>query len=91
LLDAGLMTGILLVSYLVDIAGAMRAARARDVAAGRLHRPRTDRSRAWPGRTSDRLTVNDADRACALVDIGVDAICSDTPRELLAALTQSPP
>lgn len=90
LLDAGLMTGILLVSYLVDIAGAMRAARARDVwqQADFIDRELVDRVHVQGGRVI-AWTVNEVDRACALVEIGVDAICSDTPRELLAALTQS--
>jgi glycerophosphoryl diester phosphodiesterase len=89
-LDAELKTGILLVSYLVDIAGAMRAARALDVwqQGDFVDRDLVDRVHAEGGRVI-AWTVNDAGRGNALVEIGVDAICSDTPRELLAALTQS--
>jgi glycerophosphoryl diester phosphodiesterase len=34
-------------------------------------------------------TVNDASRARELVELGVDAICTDTPRELLPATRQA--
>lgn len=86
-LDPELSTGILLVSYLVDVVSAMRAARARDLwqqadfidhdLVGRVH-DANGRVMAW--------TVNDIDRARALMDLGVDAICTDTPGVLLAAL-----
>jgi glycerophosphoryl diester phosphodiesterase len=91
-LDPELTTGILLVSYLVDIAGAMRAARARDVwqQADLIDRELVERVHDQGGRVI-AWTVNDVARGRALVDTGVDAICSDTPRELLAALVPSPP
>jgi glycerophosphoryl diester phosphodiesterase len=88
-LNDGIQTGILLVSYLVDVGAAMRAARATDVwqnvefvdgdlvehvhsAGGRVV--------AW--------TVNDVMRARALAKLGVDAICTDVPREMLAGLNE---
>jgi glycerophosphoryl diester phosphodiesterase len=90
-LDAELATGILLVSYLVDIAGAMRAAKARDVwqQADFIDRELVDHVHGQGGRVI-AWTVNDASQGLALVETGVDGICSDTPRELLAALTPSP-
>lgn len=83
-------TGILLVSRLVDTAGAMRAAGARDVwprwefidaelvtevhgAGGRVI--------AW--------TVNDVSVARRLQSIGVDGVCTDLPRDLVAAIHDS--
>jgi glycerophosphoryl diester phosphodiesterase len=89
-LDPELEAGILLASYLLDPLSAMRAADARDLwqrtefvdgeliqlvhgAGGRVV--------AW--------TVNDLDRAAALADLGVDAICTDAPRELLAGLREA--
>lgn len=88
-LNSEIQTGILLVSYLVDVAAAMRAARATDVwqnaefidsdlvkhvhdAGGRVV--------AW--------TVNDIARARDLAQLGVDAICTDVPRELLKGLNE---
>ena len=84
-LDPGLSTGILLVSYLVDIAGAMRAAQARDVwqQADFIDRELTDRVHAAGGRVV-AWTVNDPQRARTLTALGVDAICTDDPREFLA-------
>lgn len=84
-LDPRLSTGILLVSYLVDIAGAMRAADARDVwqQADFIDRELTDRVHAAGGRVV-AWTVNDPQRARTLTALGVDAICTDDPREFLA-------
>jgi len=90
-LDPGLATGILLVSYLVDIAGAMRAAKARDVwqQADFVDRELVGRVHGQGGRVI-AWTVNEVARGRDLVDTGVDAICTDTPREILTALAPSP-
>jgi glycerophosphoryl diester phosphodiesterase len=85
-----LKTGILLVSRLVDSAHVIQSSNATD------HWQQADyvdpeiiaevhsagaRVIAW--------TVNDLSRARELKAIGVDAICTDTPRELLAGLADS--
>lgn len=85
-----LPTGILLVSRLVDLPHAFNAAGARDVwqhtdyvdggLIGDAHRERR-RVIAW--------TVNDLSRARELVAMGVDGLCTDTPRALLAGLSES--
>jgi len=82
-----LSTGILLVSYLVDVVSAMRAARARDLwqQADFIDRALVERVHDAEGRVV-AWTVNDVDRARALSKMRVDAICTDTPGELLAAL-----
>jgi len=89
-LDPQLAAGILLTSYLLDPLSAMRAAKARDLWQQtefvdgeliRLVHGAGGRVVAW--------TVNDLDRAAALADLGVDAICTDAPRELLAGLTEA--
>jgi glycerophosphoryl diester phosphodiesterase len=77
-------TGILLVSRLVDSAHAVHAAKATDLwqhadyidsdLIADAHREGA-RVIAW--------TVNDISRARELTAIGVDGICTDTPRELL--------
>jgi glycerophosphoryl diester phosphodiesterase len=83
-LASSLGTGILLVSYLVDVESAMMAATARDVwqqadlidpqLVIRVHRA-GGRVIAW--------TVNEPGRALSLMELGVDGICTDTPREML--------
>jgi glycerophosphoryl diester phosphodiesterase len=78
--------GILLVSYLVDVVHAMDAAGARDVwqqadfiDAALVYAVHKAQGRviAW--------TVNDPERARQLVDLGVDGICTDIPREIMDA------
>jgi glycerophosphoryl diester phosphodiesterase len=87
-LDPELTTGILLVSYLVDVAAAMRAAGARHLwqqadyidrdLVKRVHEDVRGRVFAW--------TVNDVARARELAAMGVDAICTDMPREMMSGL-----
>lgn len=88
--NSELPTGILLVSYLVDVAAAMNAAHARDVwqqadfidhALVAVVHDAGGRVIAW--------TVNDARRAIDLIGMGVDAICTDVPREILAVTRRS--
>lgn len=83
-LDPELATGVLLVSYLVDTAGAMRSARARDVwqQVDFIDRALVDAVHGAGGRVV-AWTVNSVDRARALIDLGVDAICTDMPREMI--------
>jgi glycerophosphoryl diester phosphodiesterase len=85
-----IQTGILLVSYLVDVVGAMRAASARDVwqQADLIDQDLIDRTHDAGGRVI-AWTVNDLSRARALAAMGVDGLCTDTPRELLAGLSES--
>ena len=85
-LDPRLSCGILLVSYLVDITGAMRNAHARDVWQNHdyIDGPLVDAVHGAGGRVI-AWTVNDVARARVLAKIGVDAICSDVPNELLSA------
>jgi glycerophosphoryl diester phosphodiesterase len=83
-------TGILLVSRLVDPAHAFHLAKATDLwqhadyidsdLIAEMHSAGA-RVIAW--------TVNDVARARELKAIGVDAICTDTPGELLEGLTDS--
>ena len=86
-LDPELSTGILLVSYLVDVVSAMRAARANDLwqQADFVDRDLVERVHEAKGRVV-AWTVNDIARARVFKDLGVDVICTDTPGELLAAL-----
>ncbi len=86
-LDPELSTGILLVSYLVDVVSAMRAARAQDLwqQTDFIDRDLVERVHDAKGRIV-AWTVNDISRARALIDMGVDVICTDLPGELLAAL-----
>lgn len=88
-LNSGIQTGILLVSYLVDVAGAMRAARATDVwqNAEFVDRDLVDQAHDAGGRVV-AWTVNDLARATDLTRLGVDAICTDAPRELLKELNE---
>lgn len=88
-LDAGLDTGILLVSYLVDIVSAMRAAGARDVwqQSDFIDQELVEQVHSAKGRVV-AWTVNDVARARALESTGVDVVCTDTPREFLAAFAR---
>lgn len=82
-----LRTGILLVSRLVDPAHAFHSARATDVWQHADHLDRGIIAEAHSeGARVIAWTVNDLTRARALKAIGVDAICTDTPRELLQGL-----
>ena len=89
-LDPELTAGILLVSYLVDVASAMRAAGARDLwqHADYVDRDLVKRVHDVDGRIF-AWTVNDVARARELVAMGVDVICTDTPREIMSVLTHS--
>jgi glycerophosphoryl diester phosphodiesterase len=90
LLDPGLTTGILLVSYLIDVVAAMRAAGARDLwqQADHIDRELVDRVHDASGRVF-AWTVNSVARARELVDIDVDVICTDSSRELVNAFSRS--
>ena len=90
MLDPEVRTGILLVSYLIDIEAAMRAAGARDLwqHTDYIDRELAERVHAAKGKLF-AWTVNDVAKARALVAMGVDAICTDTPREIMSALTRS--
>lgn len=89
-LDPELTTGILLVSYLIDVVSAMRAAGARDLwqQADYVDRELVDRVHDMGGRVF-AWTVNDVARARELIDVGVDVICTDSSRELVSALSGS--
>ncbi len=78
--------GILTDSYLIDAVHAMRAAGARDYWPNRemVDRPLVDAIHAIGGQVIV-WTVNDVSQARWLVDIGVDALCSDVVDELRAA------
>lgn len=88
--NSGVRTGILLVSYLVDIEHAMTTASAHDVwqqaefvdaeLVSRVHRT-AGRVIAW--------TVNDPVRARTLAAMGVDGVCTDVPRVLSDAFGSS--
>ena len=90
-LDPKLTTGILLVSYLVDIAAAMRAAGAQDLwqQADYIDRDLVKRVHDDVGGRVFAWTVNDVPRARELIDMGVDVICTDSSRELVSALSGS--
>ena len=89
-LNSAVRSGILLVSYLVDIEHAMTTASAHDVwqqaefvdaeLVTRVHRA-GGRVIAW--------TVNDPGRVRALGELGVDGICTDQPREIIKAFATS--
>jgi glycerophosphoryl diester phosphodiesterase len=88
-LDPAIRTGILLVSYLVDVAAALRAASALDFwqHIDHIDEELVDRIHAVNGRVV-AWTVNDLPRAKVLAKMGVDALCTDIPRELLAGLNE---
>lgn len=89
-LDPKLSTGILLVGRLVDLPHAFVSANATEVwqhvdyidggVVGDAHGERK-RVIAW--------TVNNVSRALELRRMGVDGICTDTPRELIAGLSDT--
>ncbi len=87
--DSEVPAGILLVSYLVNIVGAMEAAHARDVwqQADFIDRPLVENVHNAGGRVI-AWTVNDAERARELIGLGVDGICTDVPREILKVTNQ---
>jgi len=83
-------TGILLVSRLVDPAYALHAAKSTDlwqhadyIDSDLIAEAHSEGARviAW--------TVNEVSRARELKAIGVDGICTDSPRELLLGLSES--
>lgn len=84
-LHSDIPAGILLVSYLVDIVGAMNAAHARDVwqQADFIDQALVSTVHGAGGRVI-AWTVNNADRASELISLGVDGICTDVPGEILA-------
>ena len=84
-------TGILLVSYLVKTVPAMEAANARDVwqQADFVDRALVTDVHLAGGRVI-AWTVNDANRARELIDLGVDGICTDLPREMLPVAGRTP-
>ena len=88
-LNSRIKTGILLVSYLVDVAGALRAAQATDVwqNAELVDRDLVDNVHGAGGRVI-AWTVNDITRARDLAHLGVDAICTDVPREMIRGLNE---
>jgi glycerophosphoryl diester phosphodiesterase len=79
--------GILVYSYLIDPVHALRAAGARDYWCWWefIDAALVDVVHAAGGRVV-AWTVNDADVARRLADIGVDALCTDVPGSLRAAL-----
>ena len=90
-LNPDIRTGILLVSYLVDVAAALRAAHASDLwqQVDFVDQELVDRVHAANGRVI-AWTVNDITRAKALGNMGVDALCTDLPRELHSGLNEGP-
>ena len=83
-------TGILLVSRLVDAAHAYHSAKATDVwqQADYIDSDLIAEAHSAGARVI-AWTVNDLAKARELKAIGVDAICTDTPRELLEGLSDS--
>ena len=89
-LDLRMTTGILLVSYLIDIEHAMTAASARDVwqQADFIDPELVTRVHSAKGRVI-AWTVNEPGRARTMEELGVDGICTDVPRVLREALASS--
>ena len=85
-----LNTGILLVSRLVDLPHAFHTAKATDLW---QHADYIDPQLVGDAHGEQRRviawTVNDVAQARTLAEMGVDAICTDVPRELLAAFASS--
>lgn len=92
ILNPEISTGILLASYLVETGTAMLAASARDVwqLASFVDRALIDEVHDAGGRVV-AWTVNDVARMNELVALGVDAVCTDTPRELIAVMRRTTP
>ena len=88
--DPRVSTGILLVSYLVDIEHAMTTASARDVwqQADFIESELVSRVHAANGRVI-AWTVNEPARARTMAELGVDGICTDVPRKLREAFASS--
>jgi glycerophosphoryl diester phosphodiesterase len=84
-------TGILLVSYLVDSVGALRAAGARDLwqQADFVDEGLVKNVHGAGGRVI-AWTVNDVGRARDLRAIGVDGICTDVPAVIREGLRDTP-
>ena len=82
-----LPTGVLLVGRLVEPSAALRAAGARDLWQhwDEIDEPLVRDVHGAGGRVV-AWTVNDVEAACGLAAIGVDAICSDHPGAMRAAL-----
>ena len=89
-LNADIPVGILLVGYLVDLPAAMRAAGARDVwqQADYIDQALVDQVHVAGGRVI-AWTVNDPARSHHLVALGVDAVCTDTAREMIRGMKRS--
>jgi glycerophosphoryl diester phosphodiesterase len=89
-LNPAIPVGVLLVSYLIDIRGAMQAASARDVwqQADYIDQLLVETVHRAGGRVI-AWTVNDPQRARELISLGVDALCSDVPRDLVAVTGRS--
>jgi glycerophosphoryl diester phosphodiesterase len=86
-LEPRLTTGILLVGKLVDPAHAFHAAQATDIWQHADYIDRDIIAKAHSeGARVIAWTVNDTKRAKELAALGVDGICTDTPREMLHAL-----
>jgi glycerophosphoryl diester phosphodiesterase len=83
--QAGVPAGVLVVGYLIDPAGALRAAHARDwwQAWEFIDRPLVERIHESGGRVI-AWTVNDPSAARALGAMGVDGICTDVADLLLS-------
>lgn len=86
-LDPSIPTGLLLSSYLLDPAGTLRAAGARDYWQQweLIDRRLVDAVHSAGGRVM-AWTVNSPEAARALVAMGVDGICTDVTREMAGAL-----
>jgi glycerophosphoryl diester phosphodiesterase len=85
-----LTTGILLVSRLVDLPHAFHTAKATDIW---QHADYIDPGLVGDAHGEQRRviawTVNDVAQARTLVAMGVDGICTDTPRDILSAFGSS--
>jgi glycerophosphoryl diester phosphodiesterase len=86
-LEPATPVGVLSTSYLVDTVGAMQAAGARDLWQhwSMIDASLIDEVHAAGGRVVV-WTVNDIDVARALARLGVDALCTDLPADIAAAL-----
>ncbi len=89
-IDLELPTGILSSSYVLDPAGALRAAGARDYwqHASLIDQPLVDAIHDAGGRVV-AWTVNAPEAARALAELGVDALCSDVPEMVRLAVERA--
>jgi glycerophosphoryl diester phosphodiesterase len=89
---AGTRIGLLSASYPLDVGALLTSARADDFW---QHAPLIDADLVQAVRRAGARIVawteNDPAHARALVDMGVDALCTDTPGVLRAALAAGPP